>query len=318
MAAAHGCHVERGLACDCRVASGHVIGSSMGRAAHAAADFRIEPACANAAGLTNAQQSTTQDSDAGRAKKAAGLADIEDLSDRTATNHPPIRTDSDPKTSSASVWNVATVIVGWIYAYGIAIALMRLVANRARLNALRYRALSVTDGTWLARLEHWKARLGLTESESSKSLVAIRSPVRLLSSDRIVVPMAPGATQRAIVIPSRMVADASPPMIDLILTHELAHIARADYAWQFLQRLVQAFLWFHPLWWISARRIAYIREARRRRFCGPLARRHRTVWHDALESGRGDVPPAKITTGVGDDAVLQFVATASCDATQYG
>ena len=130
----------------------------------------------------------------------------------------------------------------------------------APVNALRSRALLVANAAWCGRFEYWKSQLNLSESPGANFFATIRPPVRLLQSDRIEVPVALGLFKRAIVIPSRIVANSPLPFVDSILTHELAHVARGDFAWQLLQRMVQALLWFHPLWWISARRIAFIRE----------------------------------------------------------
>jgi hypothetical protein len=162
--------------------------------------------------------------------------------------------------SSTTAGNVALVILGWVYALGAAIAMVRLVANLRAVHVLRCHAQSVTDGSWLARMEHWQVRLGLAQPANDKTVASIRPPVRLLHSNGIEVPVALGAFQRAVVIPSRLVADASNEAVDSIIVHELAHIARADYAWQLLERVVQCFLWFHPLWWICVRRIAFLRE----------------------------------------------------------
>jgi thiol-disulfide isomerase/thioredoxin len=69
-----------------------------------------------------------------------------------------------------------------------------------------------------------------------------------------------GVLKPTILIPARFAADSSIQTLDSILIHELAHHYRADCAWQFIQRVVEAGLWFHPLIWISRRRIAFIRE----------------------------------------------------------
>ncbi len=46
----------------------------------------------------------------------------------------------------------------------------------------------------------------------------------------------------------------TPGQLAAILSHELAHIRRYDPVINFLQRIVEAFLFFHPItWWISHR-----------------------------------------------------------------
>ena len=82
----------------------------------------------------------------------------------------------------------------------------------------------------------------------------------LLESDEIDVPVALGVLRPAILIPSPLSEAATSQTVDAILVHELAHVYRADCAWQLVDRVVQAALWLHPLMWIAQRRIAFIRE----------------------------------------------------------
>jgi GWxTD domain-containing protein len=53
-------------------------------------------------------------------------------------------------------------------------------------------------------------------------------------------------------MPVGMFAGLSPPQIESILLHELAHIQRHDYLINTLQRCVEGLLFYHPaVWWIS-------------------------------------------------------------------
>lgn len=54
---------------------------------------------------------------------------------------------------------------------------------------------------------------------------------------------------------------------DALLLHELAHVRQGDFAWNVLQRIVLALLWFHPAAWALGRSIARERELR----CDALA-----------------------------------------------
>jgi Zn-dependent protease with chaperone function len=69
-----------------------------------------------------------------------------------------------------------------------------------------------------------------------------------------------GLRHSAVLITARIPADLETSNIDAILLHELGHVARRDCAWQLLQRIIEAVLWFHPLMWLAGRRITFIRE----------------------------------------------------------
>jgi beta-lactamase regulating signal transducer with metallopeptidase domain len=147
------------------------------------------------------------------------------------------------------------VLMG-VYGFGVVVCLARLVAgwNAARL--LCREAAPVTNSQWLGRLDSWMSRLGQRDSRSA----TWPRPVRLLESDDIDVPLALGVLRPAILIPSPLAAKATRQTVDAILVHELAHIYRADCAWQLVDRVVQAALWLHPLMWMAQWRIAFIRE----------------------------------------------------------
>lgn len=155
-------------------------------------------------------------------------------------------TSAEPKPPTLTVGSVAR----WIYAFGVAIALLRLLADWRAVAALRRQATRVTSPRWIERLGD-----RLTKAEPP-----LTGPVELLASEAIDVPLAVGVRSPAIMLPASMVATATATAIDATLIHELAHIRRADCAWQLLQRLVEAALWFHPLMWLAHRRIAFIRE----------------------------------------------------------
>ncbi len=141
-----------------------------------------------------------------------------------------------------------------IYGLGTLLTGIRLAASWRAVRRLQHRALPVRTDVWLQRFETLIQRLGLTER-----------PIRLLHSPEVNVPMAMGAWNPAIVIPSQIIGDTrlatvSQSAIDAILIHELAHLARADFDWQLLERVVGVALWFHPLAWIAQRRSAFVRE----------------------------------------------------------
>ena len=162
---------------------------------------------------------------------------------------------SSPILSMRLFWTA----IGWIYVAGVVAVLLRLAASWRAVNGLLRRAEPVTDTEWIKRLHHWQSALvapAFAPAIAAKS----RCAVRLLESDDIDVPVALGVRRRAIVIPAPMVTRQSRAAIDAILVHELAHLLRADCAWQWVQRIVEAVWWFHPLVWLARPRIAFVRE----------------------------------------------------------
>jgi hypothetical protein len=130
----------------------------------------------SAAQLTTAELSTTPNSIPERARQSIELSPAKNFPGLIATNQP------SAQVSTTNAWNVALASLGWIYALGVAIALMRLAANLRAVHRLRCGAIRVTNGNWLARMEHWQIRLGLTSPASGKSLASIHPPARLLQS----------------------------------------------------------------------------------------------------------------------------------------
>lgn len=85
-------------------------------------------------------------------------------------------------------------------------------------------------------------------------LVPASRGVRLLHSDQLASPAAWGCWDRRVVLPTGLLDQLESTELAWILRHELAHHARYDLIWSFLQRLVQIVWWFHPaLWWWNQR-----------------------------------------------------------------
>lgn len=78
--------------------------------------------------------------------------------------------------------------------------------------------------------------------------------VSLLVSDTAQVPAAVGFFKPAIVVPGWLVREASPQEIRHVLLHELSHLRRRDDWSNLLQKIVKAFVFFHPAaWWMESR-----------------------------------------------------------------
>jgi beta-lactamase regulating signal transducer with metallopeptidase domain len=78
--------------------------------------------------------------------------------------------------------------------------------------------------------------------------------VRILISDEVDGPVTAGFLDPVVIVPA--VASAwSDERREIVLTHELAHVARFDFAAQLVASVASAVFWFHPLVWLAAARL---------------------------------------------------------------
>ena len=93
-----------------------------------------------------------------------------------------------------------------------------------------------------------------TVLELSKSF-KIERPVRLLECGHpAAMPLTWGILRPLVIFPSAS-ADWPEDRRRIVLSHELAHIARGDWLLQVCAELARAFYWFHPLVWMAAERL---------------------------------------------------------------
>jgi len=83
---------------------------------------------------------------------------------------------------------------------------------------------------------------------------------QMTSVGEVTVPLTYGARRPVVVLPAE--ADRWPPeRLRAVLLHEMAHVKRHDWALQMLSHLAGALYWFHPLVWVSTRRMRVESEA---------------------------------------------------------
>lgn len=85
------------------------------------------------------------------------------------------------------------------------------------------------------------------------------TPIRLLVSADVAVPMTWGAPPPLLLLPAD-VYDWSDDRLRMVLFHEVAHIRRGDWLTHALGRAVTACHWFNPLAWIALRAMTRERE----------------------------------------------------------
>lgn len=135
-----------------------------------------------------------------------------------------------------------------IWLTGTLAALGALILSLVRLGRFARTAAAVTDPAWQSAAAAIAARL------------RVRVSVRIVESPDVDAPMAGGWWQPTVFLPAAA-RDWTTDRRDVVLTHELAHLAGRDPLRHALARVAVALYWFHPLAWIAAARASAAREA---------------------------------------------------------
>jgi beta-lactamase regulating signal transducer with metallopeptidase domain len=85
--------------------------------------------------------------------------------------------------------------------------------------------------------------------------------VRVLEAAGLASPIAFGLFRPAVGLPHRFGQTFTPEQQDVMLAHELAHLAARDPFWRLLADLVSAALWWHPLVWVARHQLHSATEA---------------------------------------------------------
>jgi TonB family protein len=129
-----------------------------------------------------------------------------------------------------------------LWTAGAGVGVLGLGVGLARLGAMRRRAVRLADPRWGALAADVAARYGL------------RRHVQLFAAAGNTPPATWGVVRPRIVVPRAAVHwDAA--RAQAVLAHELAHVARFDWATQLAAELARAALWWHPLMWMLASRL---------------------------------------------------------------
>ena len=164
---------------------------------------------------------------------------------------PEILIGADETTSSASgsftIPDVSTPI-----AYGMLLlmagGLLRFLLLFLRTELSLRKTSPVQDVSLLRLLSDAQIKMGITR------------PVWLLKSSETRIPFTAGLFRPVIVLPKEMAAQSATHETELVLAHELTHIARADWLLHIGELLTRHLFWMHPLVHLLYRRSAYYRE----------------------------------------------------------
>lgn len=157
-------------------------------------------------------------------------------------------TDSVVAPPAPATWSLSTAgeVAVWVYAVPLALLLAAMLIAVVRLGAMHRRANVLVETAWLNALAQAQRRMGFKHGTALLVSDELRSPVSwgLMRPIILLNPQAVSAVEEA----------------EAIIAHELAHVARFDWAKLLIARLVCALFWFNPLVWRLARESHQLRE----------------------------------------------------------
>ena len=157
---------------------------------------------------------------------------------------PHVKTNPTRETTSAVPW---LAMLGLLWLVGVGAFVLPLVLSPLYTRRLTRSAREINDPQPSGLL--WQLCHGL----------GIRRSVRLLETDKSLIPMTWGVLRPVLLLPGTW-RNWSKQRQQFVLLHELAHVKRYDVAFQMLGRGACALYWLHPLAWYALRRMRIERE----------------------------------------------------------
>ena len=152
-----------------------------------------------------------------------------------------------PTLPRVRVLNTLSSFILPLWLLGGVVNLVVILVSMWRLARLAARAAVVRPGTWTDLLVSISQSLG------------VKRRVALLQSDRPALLVTWGGVSPKVLLP-RDAANWSEERVRVVLAHELAHIARADWVVQMIAELLRCVYWFNPLVWIACLRLRHESE----------------------------------------------------------
>jgi TonB family protein len=145
--------------------------------------------------------------------------------------------------AASPAFNKLVIAALIVWAFGFSLVVVRLVAGLARLAWVSAHAKPIFDEDWMR-----------TVSELSQFHKLARSVRLLRCSSPLAMPLTWGILRPVIVLPSGATLWTE-DRCRIVLSHELAHIARHDWVLQICAEVARCFYWFHPLVWLATARL---------------------------------------------------------------
>ncbi|MGQ0735257.1 MAG: TonB family protein [Acidobacteriota bacterium] len=147
---------------------------------------------------------------------------------------------ASPVTAVSAPSPAALLVMVW--GSGAVVSLSMLLAGLYRVKAIASRAQPEQGAPWVPLYQELSARFGLRR----------RVAIRMTESPSLLATW--GFLRPCVLLPSQATGWSATRM-RAVLGHELAHIARADWAVQIAAESVRALLWFNPLVWLLCMRL---------------------------------------------------------------
>lgn len=135
------------------------------------------------------------------------------------------------------------LVLACVWLLGTGALLGRIILTRIIMFIICAMSTRVIDPALLRMARELAARMG------------IGSAIGLIESERFRGPIAFGLARRIIGLPLHFGSQYSPAQQEVIVAHELAHLAARDSWWQLLVDAAVALLWWHPLVWLARQRL---------------------------------------------------------------
>ena len=146
--------------------------------------------------------------------------------------------------NSARVAELA--VLAWLV--GVGAMLLRQAAGLRAVVAMERAPYRSLPPAWVRRVEQLSAALGIARAVS----------VRV--SDDVLAPCTARLLRPVVWVPLSLLTRAPADHLEALLAHEFAHVARRDWLWNGVQRLIETLLFFHPAVWWLGRRVRQERE----------------------------------------------------------
>ena len=176
-------------------------------------------------------------------------ADAESDAESDAVSQADLSPAADGSLSARSPVLISTNASRWIvgiWLVGVGLFGLRLLLSWIGVWRLRTQVAPVSDA------------INAKTKQLAKALRVAHPLIR--TSQRVTQAIAVGFFKPMILLPASWLTELTPEMLEAIIAHELAHIRRGDLWVNLFQRVVEAFLFYHPaVWWLS-RRIRIERE----------------------------------------------------------
>jgi beta-lactamase regulating signal transducer with metallopeptidase domain len=179
------------------------------------------------------------------ASTTSGMASALVSGDFPRSLEPGIASTSRDAAAGSSLANSLQNLMGWIDAFwvmGVLTLAVRGVGGWWLIRRLRVSSTSPAGDAVRASFQRISDALGLRKTVALRVSNAIASPVTI------------GALRAIVLLPVSAVTLLGPDELEVVLAHELAHVRRADFAWNLVQTLIETLFFFHPaVWWVSGR-----------------------------------------------------------------